>query len=168
MRISHNRLIAFLIALSVAFSVTSCSKAKAIGDITFDSPIMALLFEEGTDVGDTGYGVVYRKVNDMDLLLSQETVPVLVVFMDGRALSNSAIAFTEELCDKFSSSARIVRVNVELIENSAKINNLVSMFGVTDYPWFAVAYKGQKGKSISGYSVKLESDIITMLQEAAK
>jgi len=168
MRILHGRIIAFILVLAVVFSATACAKKPAIGDIVFEAPITALLFEAGEDAGDTGYGVVYRKVNDINLLLAQEQVPVLLVFMDGRALSNSAIAFTEELCDKFADTARIVRVNVELSGNTQEISSLISLFDVSDYPWFAVAYKGQKKTAISGYSTDLESKITQMLQQAAK
>ena len=68
---------------------------------------------------------MYREVTDIDRLIATEDVPVLVVFMDGRTLSDQAIAFTESLCDQFSKTARIVRVNVKLGDNTEEIDRLV-------------------------------------------
>ncbi len=165
------RLAVFLMVFTVLFSFTACKPASPIGDVVYDvldTPIMALLFETGMDDGVESGGVIYRKVNDIDRLLAQEKVPVLMVFMNGRALSNAAIAFTEELCDKFSDSARIVRVNVGLNRNTEEIDRLTTLFGVSDFPWFATAYKGQKKSAISGFSSDIEGDIIRMIQDAAK
>ena len=171
MRTLYFRLLAFILALAVACSITACKPASPIGDVVYnvmDTPIMALMFEMGEDDGVKSGGVIYRKVNDINRLLAQEKVPVLIVFMDGRALSNAAIPFTEELCDRFSTSARIVRVNVDMIDNSTEIENLKTLFGVSDYPWFAVTYQGQKKTAISGFSTAIEGDIIQMIQNAAK
>jgi len=168
---TYYRFIAFMLVLIAVFSVPGCKKASPIGDIVndvLDTPITALMFEMGEDGGVMSGGVVYRKVNDISQLLAQEKVPVLIVFMDGRSLSNAAIPFTEELCDRFSTTARIVRVNVGLSGNTTEIDNLISLFGVSDYPWFAVTYNGQKKTAISGYSTAAESDIINMIQNATK
>lgn len=170
-RTIFGRLVFSLMAFTILFSFTACKPASPIGEVVYDvmdTPIMALMFETGMDDGVESGGVIYRKVKDIDRLLAQEKVPVLMVFMDGRALSNSAIAFTEELCDKFADSARIVRVNVELNRNSEEIDRITTLFGVTDFPWFATAYKGQKKSAISGYSSDIEGDIIRMIQDATK
>lgn len=171
MRTLYSRFVVFLLVLAVACSITACKPASPIGDLVYnvmDTPIMALMFEMGEDGGVESGGVVYREVTDINLLLAQEKVPVLIVFMDGRALSNAAIPFTEELCDRFSTTARIVRVNVGLVDNNAEIDNLKTLFGVSDYPWFAVACNGQKKTAISGYSTAIEGDIIQMIQNASK
>lgn len=170
MRNFYIRLAAVMMMLILAFSVGACRQSPVIGDIVYnvaETPMMALMFEAGEDEGDTGFGVVYRRVTDINRLIASEKIPVLIVFMDGRKLSNDAIAFTEELCDQFSGTARIVRVNVELGDNSDEVQDLVDLFEVTDYPWFAVAFNGEKTTAVSGYTKDIESDIIHMLQETA-
>lgn len=157
----------YVLFISFAILMSGCARAPAIGDIVYEAPITALMFEMGVDDGVESGGVVYRKVNDIDLLIASEDVPVLLVFMDGRALSNAAIPFTEELCDKFAKTARIVRVNVGLTGNTDEIGRLQDQFEVTQYPWFAVTYKGQKKSAIRGYSADIENEVIKMLQNAA-
>ncbi|MHB1483990.1 MAG: hypothetical protein ACYCYI_04945 [Saccharofermentanales bacterium] len=157
----------FILLISFAILMSGCARAPAIGDIVYEAPITALMFEMGVDDGVESGGVVYRKVNDIDLLIASEDVPVLLVFMDGRPLSNAAIPFTEELCDKFSKTARIVRVNVDLTGNIDEIDRLLDQFKVSDYPWFAVTYKGQSKSAIRGYSAEIEEEVIKMLQNAA-
>ena len=154
--------------LTLVILLASCGRPPAIGDIVFEAPITALMFEMGVDDGVESGGVIYRKVNDIDLLLASEKVPVLMVFMDGRALSNSAIPFTEELCDRFSKTARIVRVNIGLSDNTDEMDRLLDQFKVSEYPWFAVTYKGQKKSATSGYSADIENDVIKMIQNATK
>lgn len=160
------RIVCMVLAALVVLSLAGCGEKPYIGEIVISAPITALMFEMGEDNGEVSGGVVYRRVNDINKLLAAEDIPVLVVFMDGRAISNSAIAFTEELCDKFSGKARIVRVNVELSDNTDEIQNLIDLFGVQDYPWFAVTYRGAKKSAISGYSANLEADIIRMIENA--
>jgi hypothetical protein len=171
MRPITTKIIAAALILAVLAPAAGCRDASPIGDIVYDvfeTPVMALMFEPGEDAGDTGYGVVYREVTDIDRLIASEDIPVLVVFMDGRTLSDQAIAFTEDLCDRFQTTARIVRVNVKLGDNTEDIDSLVSLFKVSDYPWFAVCYKGQMKSAISGYSTELQTEITAMLQDAAE
>jgi len=168
LRVNPLRLLTSLLVFALMFSVLGCKKASPIGEIVFEAPITALMFEMGEDDGEVSGGVVYRRVNDINLLLAQEDVPVLVAFLDGRALSNAAIPFTEELCDKFSTTARIIRVNVQLSENEKEIDNLISLFGVTNYPCFAVAYKGQRKSSVSGYTAETKATVIEIIQNATK
>lgn len=167
-QIPYLHLLACILTFSTMLSLAGCKKTSPIGDIVFEAPITALMFEMGEDDGVMSGGVVYRKVNDIELLLAREDVPVLIAFFDGRALSNAAIPFIEELCDRFSTTARIIRVNVQMGENSAEIDKLLSLFSVTDYPWFAVTYKGQMKSAVSGYSTAGEADITAMIQNATK
>lgn len=167
---SRTALFVFL-SISFTFTATSlsgCEKKGVIGEIVQEAPITALVFETGNDGGETGFGVVYRKVNDISLLMAQENKPVLVAFFDGRALSNAAIPFLEQLTDQFSSSALIIRVNVELDDNTKEVEELKTLFKVSDYPWFAVAYKGQLQSSISGYSDAAQADIVKMIRDASE
>lgn len=162
------RLLVFVMIFALMFSVLSCKKAPPIGEIVFEAPITALMFEMGEDDGEISGGVVYRRVNDINLLLAREDIPVLVAFLDGRALSNASIPFIEELCDRFATSARIVRVNVSLGDNDKEIDDLVSVFQVSNYPCFAVAYKGQLKSSVSGYSVDTKDAVVKIIQNATK
>lgn len=156
------------VSLVLLLLLAGCGRQQAIGDIAYEAPITALMFEMGIDDGVEGGGVIYRKVNDIDLLLAQEDIPVLVVFMDGRALSNAAIPFTEELCDMFAKTARIVRVNVDISDNTEQIDRLLDQFKVSAYPWFAVTYKGQRKSAICDYSEDIKNDIINMIRNASK
>ncbi len=139
---------------------SSCSKPYAVGDIVDSAPVTTLVFE--TD--SSGGGVVYRKINDASLLIAQEDNPVLVIFFDGRAISNSAIPFTEQLCDRFAETLRIIRVNVDVGGvNSTDADELINMFEVKSYPWFALSYKGQRKSAFAGYKLSSEKDIIDMI-----
>lgn len=153
-----------VLILSLELVMVGCKENSPIGEIVSQAPITTLVYESDTNGGDSVLGVVYRKVNDVNKLLAQRDMPVLVVFMDGRTLSNKAIPFTEELCDKFSNTARIIRVNVDLSEQSDQIQSLVDLFGVGSYPWFAMTNKGEKKSAITGYSKDLEDDIIDLLE----
>lgn len=165
------KIAAALLTAAILFPAAGCSSTPPIGDLVynvFDTPITALMFEKYTEDGDTGYGVVYREVNDIDRLIAEQEVPVVIVFMDGMNLSDEAIAFTEELCDRFADTARIVRVNVNVGENPAKVDELVSLFHVADYPWFSICYKGELKYAVSGFSTGIEDQIEAAIQQAAE
>ncbi len=165
------KIAAAVLTAAILFPAAGCASRPPIGDLVynvFDTPITALMFEKYEEDGDTGYGVVYREVNDIDKLIAGQDVPVVIVFMDGMNLSDEAIAFTEELCDRFADDARIVRVNVNIGENTAKVDELVSLFNIADYPWFSICYKGELKYSISGFSAGIEEEIEAAVRKAAE
>lgn len=157
-----------VLALVLAFAMTplflsSCKEEDYIGDIVFDAPITAVVYESGTDNGEPFSGIVYRKVNDYEKLLAREKVPVLVVFLDDAVYSDNAIPFVETLADTYQGRLRVVRVNVLFSDNPAEVSALIKLFDVAQYPSFAIAEHGARIGFIAGYTAASESGILSMI-----
>jgi hypothetical protein len=153
-----------LVIMTAIFSLplTSCKATPPIGDIVFDAPVMALSFEMGEDDGVESGGVVYRKVNDVDKLIASEDL-LMIAFFDGKALSNAAIPFTEILCDNFSKSLKIVRVNIGQSGDDSQVDEVKSRFEITGYPYFVIIQKGSLKYSFSGFDKSVEDNITEKL-----
>lgn len=143
-------------------TLTSCKSAPPIGDIVFDAPVVALRFEMGMDDGVESGGVVYRKVNDVNKIVASEDL-LLIAFFDDNAPSNAAIPFTEILCDNFSDSLQIVRVNIGQSEDDSQVDEVKSRFDITGYPYFVIIQKGALKYSFSGFDKNVEDNITEKL-----
>ncbi|MHB1454504.1 MAG: thioredoxin family protein [Saccharofermentanales bacterium] len=152
-----------LTAAVSALVLSSCKEEDYIGEIVFEAPVTAVVYESGTDNGEPFSGIVYRKVNDYEKLLARETVPVLVVFLDDAEFSGQAIPFVETLADTYQGRLRVVRVNVMFSDNPPEVAGLISLFGIAEYPSFAFAEHGARVGLIEGYTAASDSTILSMI-----
>lgn len=158
------KILALILAVAVSpLFLSSCKEEAYIGDIVFDAPVTAVIYESGTDNGEPFSGIVYRKVNDYEKLLAREKVPVLVVFLDDAVYSDHAIPFVETLADTYQGRLRVVRVNVLFSDNPPEVTGLIRLFDITEYPSFAIAENGVRIGFIAGYTSASESKILSMI-----
>lgn len=153
------------IVLAACLLVSACIQEPAIGEMVYEAPVTALVFEEvQLNGGETVTGVVYRKVNDADRLIAQNRL-LLIAFFDGRALSNSAIPFLETLCDDFSGSVQIVRVNTDLSFEDRQTLKLLDLLDVSEYPHFSIVRNGHSVRAYTGFDEDIKDGIINSLTQ---
>lgn len=159
-----NSICIFLILILAASFSSGCRKESAIGEVVNLAPVTALVFET-VDIGDgTGEGVVYRKVNNIDKLIAAQDA-LLIAFLDHNPPSANAIPFLETMCDDYSGKLQIVRVNVEISENSDEVEYLKSLFEVRGYPFFITTSKGIKVDEFAGYDEDMKENIVIAVRD---
>ncbi len=141
-----------------------CSQKSYIGGINFDFPVCAVVYEEGTHNGEPYSGIVYREITDTEKLIAENDIPVLLIFLDDSQYSSNAISFLETLADDFSNELLVVRIYVEIAGNPKDVGELVQLFAVDEFPYFAMIKGGSRLGSVTGYSAGSEARMLDLIR----
>ena len=135
------KLLALLLVLGLM--PAGCRQLPAVGDIEPQADLALIQFES---LDDGISGVVYRRVNNLDALISASSVPVLVVFYDRFDPINTVIIpKLEQMADDYKGRLQIVWISAAAHAPAA------AAFSVEKLPHFTIVVAAVLKRSLIGY-----------------
>jgi len=133
-----------IVSIGVAFTIMLCASCgkkdnasdykSYLGDYSYDSPIIAMVYE---NLDDEGTGILYREVLDYTNYVTKSPVPVLVYFYT--SLHTDYVGTTaqvEQIAEDFQGQITVVSVNV------FQEAEIAEHYGIVTVPEFVILREG--------------------------
>ena len=149
----RNRTLLITILLVLGLALASCSGKTepeaplhwqdCLGGYSYDSPIIAMVYEQVEGEEEGMYGIQYREVTDLAHLTSQQEIPVCLYFYSSlRSDLSGMTAGMEDLAQELNGRVVIVAVD------EAVATDIADAYRVEDVPYCILLDKAARISSL--------------------